>query len=212
MVKPGLAYLDMVSQVKERHPNHPMFIYQVPKNPNVNCSAKRLYKHFLCCRYRVNMQCFVTEQQPVPLTWRQLYSKLCCPCEGLEQMLSYHTSLPDCYKNGLQSEPSAPIFKYISTSMLFFYSAHFNLYNYTAKKTWNEFLWNNESTTIPFIAQNFLKLPSTEQSVGNLDSSWDTLKLSFLIDYSFDLVEICVQAGFGARLPHKYKISARTNE
>ena len=29
MVKPGLAYIDMVSQVKDRHPNHPMFIYQV---------------------------------------------------------------------------------------------------------------------------------------------------------------------------------------
>ena len=29
MVKPGLAYLDMVREVKSRHPNHPMFIYQV---------------------------------------------------------------------------------------------------------------------------------------------------------------------------------------
>ena len=29
MVKPGIAYLDMVSEVKNRYPNHPMFIYQV---------------------------------------------------------------------------------------------------------------------------------------------------------------------------------------
>jgi porphobilinogen synthase len=29
MVKPGLAYLDLVRQVKDKFPNHPMFIYQV---------------------------------------------------------------------------------------------------------------------------------------------------------------------------------------
>ena len=29
MVKPGLAYLDLVQQVKDKFPNHPMFIYQV---------------------------------------------------------------------------------------------------------------------------------------------------------------------------------------
>lgn len=29
MVKPGLAYLDLVRQVKDKYPNHPMFIYQV---------------------------------------------------------------------------------------------------------------------------------------------------------------------------------------
>ncbi len=29
MVKPGLAYLDMVRDIKDRHPHHPMFIYQV---------------------------------------------------------------------------------------------------------------------------------------------------------------------------------------
>ena len=29
MVKPGLAYLDMVRDIKDRHPFHPMFIYQV---------------------------------------------------------------------------------------------------------------------------------------------------------------------------------------
>jgi len=31
MVKPGLAYLDVVRDVKNRHPNHPMAIYQVIK-------------------------------------------------------------------------------------------------------------------------------------------------------------------------------------
>ncbi|KAK3894069.1 hypothetical protein Pcinc_002171 [Petrolisthes cinctipes] len=29
MVKPGLCYLDIVHKIKDRHPNHPMFIYQV---------------------------------------------------------------------------------------------------------------------------------------------------------------------------------------
>ena len=32
MVKPGLAYLDMVRDIKDRHPFHPMFVYQVTKN------------------------------------------------------------------------------------------------------------------------------------------------------------------------------------
>ena len=29
MVKPGLAYLDIVKQTKEAHPEYPLFIYQV---------------------------------------------------------------------------------------------------------------------------------------------------------------------------------------
>lgn len=29
MVKPGLAYLDLVRRVKDQYPNHPLFIYQV---------------------------------------------------------------------------------------------------------------------------------------------------------------------------------------
>ena len=29
MVKPGLAYLDLVRETKDAFPNHPMFIYQV---------------------------------------------------------------------------------------------------------------------------------------------------------------------------------------
>lgn len=29
MVKPGLAYLDLVRETKDRHPDHPLFIYQV---------------------------------------------------------------------------------------------------------------------------------------------------------------------------------------
>merc|ERR1719204_2988866 len=29
MVKPGLAYLDLVRETKNAHPHHPMFIYQV---------------------------------------------------------------------------------------------------------------------------------------------------------------------------------------
>ncbi|XP_013405826.1 delta-aminolevulinic acid dehydratase-like [Lingula anatina] len=29
MVKPGMAYLDIVRQVKDKYPNHPLAIYQV---------------------------------------------------------------------------------------------------------------------------------------------------------------------------------------
>lgn len=29
MVKPGMAYLDIVRQTKDLHPEHPLFIYQV---------------------------------------------------------------------------------------------------------------------------------------------------------------------------------------
>lgn len=29
MVKPGMAYLDVVRQTKDKFPNHPLFIYQV---------------------------------------------------------------------------------------------------------------------------------------------------------------------------------------
>ncbi len=31
MVKPGLAYLDLVRETKDAHPHHPLFIYQVPE-------------------------------------------------------------------------------------------------------------------------------------------------------------------------------------
>jgi porphobilinogen synthase len=31
MVKPGLAYLDIVKQTKDKHPEYPLFIYQVRK-------------------------------------------------------------------------------------------------------------------------------------------------------------------------------------
>ena len=36
MVKPGLAYLDLVRRVKDRFTNHPLFIYQVYKTENKN--------------------------------------------------------------------------------------------------------------------------------------------------------------------------------
>ena len=29
MVKPGLSYLDIIQEVKQKHSNHPMFVYQV---------------------------------------------------------------------------------------------------------------------------------------------------------------------------------------
>jgi delta-aminolevulinic acid dehydratase/porphobilinogen synthase len=31
MVKPGLAYLDLMRETKDAHPHHPLFIYQVPE-------------------------------------------------------------------------------------------------------------------------------------------------------------------------------------
>ena len=47
MVKPGLAYLDLVRETKNAHPNHPMFIYQVRRcTPTIQCSSIRFsYLH-----------------------------------------------------------------------------------------------------------------------------------------------------------------------
>ena len=46
--------------------------------------------------------------------------------------------------------------------------------------------------------------------MGHLDSSWDTLKLEFLIDYSFDLAEIlCAFRIQGEEAT--YKISAKSD-
>jgi porphobilinogen synthase len=39
MVKPGLAYLDIVRDVKQRHPEHPMAIYQVKHSVNIQVGA-----------------------------------------------------------------------------------------------------------------------------------------------------------------------------
>lgn len=43
MVKPGLAYLDIVRQTKDAHPEHPLFIYQVGF----------VYYLFMCIKFRI---------------------------------------------------------------------------------------------------------------------------------------------------------------
>ena len=43
MVKPGLPYLDMIREVKLKHPNHPMFVYQV----------RNLLKYLIVCNIYV---------------------------------------------------------------------------------------------------------------------------------------------------------------
>ena len=40
MVKPGLAYLDIVQRVKDQFPNHPLFIYQVYNNTNLKSNIE----------------------------------------------------------------------------------------------------------------------------------------------------------------------------
>jgi len=41
MVKPGLAYLDIVQRVKNQFPNHSLFIYQVLKNVNLERTMEK---------------------------------------------------------------------------------------------------------------------------------------------------------------------------
>lgn len=44
MVKPGIFYLDLISKIKERHPNHPMFAYQVKNRRHIYiCISDQFY-------------------------------------------------------------------------------------------------------------------------------------------------------------------------
>jgi len=77
MVKPGIAYLDMVSQVKDRHPGHPMFIYQVSGEyamlvHGANAGAIDLQAgvmESLACMRRAGVDVVITYFTPKILEW-----------------------------------------------------------------------------------------------------------------------------------------------
>lgn len=75
MVKPGLAYLDIVRQTKNMHPEYPMFIYQVSgeyamlyhgaKNGAINLET--VLKEVLLCMRRAGADCIITYFTPLIL-------------------------------------------------------------------------------------------------------------------------------------------------
>ncbi|KAJ8681434.1 hypothetical protein QAD02_017221 [Eretmocerus hayati] len=72
MVKPGLAYLDIVRQTKNTHPEYPMFVYQVSgeyamlyhgaQNGAINLEA--VLKEVLLCMRRAGADCIITYFTP----------------------------------------------------------------------------------------------------------------------------------------------------
>lgn len=83
MVKPGLAYLDIVRQTKNAHPEYPMFIYQVSgeyamlyhgaQKGAINLEA--VLKEVLLCMRRAGADCIITYFTPLILDMLQPKSK-----------------------------------------------------------------------------------------------------------------------------------------
>jgi len=77
MVKPGLAYLDVVRDTKNAHPNHPMFIYQVSGEYSMLHSAaangtldlKNALMEVLTCMRRAGADVVISYFTPVVLSW-----------------------------------------------------------------------------------------------------------------------------------------------
>lgn len=68
MVKPGLPYLDIVRETKDKYPSLPMFIYQVWEYiffKEFGCFLNIFF--FIVGRCLVNMQCFIMARLVVPL-------------------------------------------------------------------------------------------------------------------------------------------------
>ncbi|KAJ1519877.1 hypothetical protein ONE63_004118 [Megalurothrips usitatus] len=84
MVKPGLAYLDIVRQTKEAHPEHPLFIYQVSGEYAMITHAARagaidmktVLEEILVSMRRAGGDCIITYFAPQILEWIQLKAKL----------------------------------------------------------------------------------------------------------------------------------------
>ncbi|GLV43772.1 Porphobilinogen synthase [Carabus blaptoides fortunei] len=84
MVKPGLSYLDMVRQVKDSHPEYPLFIYQVSGEyamiyhaaQNGCIDFKTLLSEVLLSMRRAGADVIITYYAPVILDWLQVKSKL----------------------------------------------------------------------------------------------------------------------------------------
>ena len=75
MVKPGLAYLDLVRKTKDQYPNHPMFIYQVRKRDFTYIQntfyQNRLIQNLSPNRCQVNTLCCIMVLKLALSTWIQ---------------------------------------------------------------------------------------------------------------------------------------------
>ncbi|KAI4459954.1 delta-aminolevulinic acid dehydratase [Holotrichia oblita] len=83
MVKPGLAYLDLVQSVKKAHPHHPMFIYQVSGEYSMIYHAasngvfdlKVALTEILTSMRRAGADVIITYYTPIILDWLLVKSK-----------------------------------------------------------------------------------------------------------------------------------------
>ena len=83
MVKPGLAYLDLVREVKSRHPELPMAIYQVSGEfamlhhgaANGAFQLERVLMETLQCMRRAGSDLIITYFAPQVLQWMKTSSK-----------------------------------------------------------------------------------------------------------------------------------------
>ncbi|XP_069702679.1 delta-aminolevulinic acid dehydratase-like [Periplaneta americana] len=83
MVKPGLAYLDIVKQTKDAHPEYPLFVYQVSGEYAMLYHAAKagaidlrsVLEEVLLSMRRAGADCIITYFTPVILDWLQLRSK-----------------------------------------------------------------------------------------------------------------------------------------
>ncbi|XP_069694053.1 delta-aminolevulinic acid dehydratase-like [Periplaneta americana] len=83
MVKPGLAYLDIVKQTKDAHPEYPLFVYQVSGEYAMLYHAAKagaidlrsVLEEVLLSMRRAGADCIITYFTPVILDWLQLKSK-----------------------------------------------------------------------------------------------------------------------------------------
>ncbi|XP_022113040.2 delta-aminolevulinic acid dehydratase [Pieris rapae] len=73
MVKPGLPYLDIVRQTKDRYPNHPLFIYQVSgeyamiSKSGEGSEMEAVLMETLLCMRRAGADCIITYFAPLIL-------------------------------------------------------------------------------------------------------------------------------------------------
>lgn len=84
MVKPGMAYLDIVRQVKDNHPDYPLFIYQVSGEYSMLLNAakngifdlKPVLTEVLIGMRRAGADCIITYFVPTILDWMAGNNKL----------------------------------------------------------------------------------------------------------------------------------------
>ncbi|XP_068628502.1 delta-aminolevulinic acid dehydratase isoform X1 [Battus philenor] len=74
MVKPGLPYLDIVRQTKDKFPSHPLFIYQVSGEYSMICRSgddkevETILMETLTCMRRAGADCIITYFAPLILS------------------------------------------------------------------------------------------------------------------------------------------------